>query len=330
MVWTDVVRAVLHGLLAVLILAGHVPIWAVATIEAAFGAAEAFFRPAYTGLVPQTVPDELISEAQAVGFLTYNASGFIGPALGSALFLALGAGEAFAIDAATFVVSAVLLVRIRPRDRGERAERAPMLSELRGGWTELRARPWALLVIASACWALLVSMAPFQALGPAIGDEVYDQAAVFGLVSAFSGAGSIAGSILAVRWRPQRIIFVAMLVTMPWTGGYLAYALGAPLPLLGVIAFVGGFGIGLFMIWWESTLAREIPPAALSRVSAFDWMGSLGLLPLGLLIAGPLGATVGLRETLIAGCVLTLVVDVLFAGTRAIREFRPARALERT
>jgi hypothetical protein len=330
MVWTDLVRAFLHGLLAVLILTGGVPIWAVAAIEAAFGAAEAFFRPAYTGLVPQTVPDELISEAQAVGFLTYNASGFIGPALGSALFLALGAGEAFAIDAATFVVSAVLLVRIRPRERGERAERAPMLSELRGGWTELRARPWALLVIASACWALLVSMAPFQALGPAIGDEVYDQAAVFGLVSAISGAGSIAGAILAVRWRPQRIIFVAMLVTMPWTGGYLAYALGAPLPLLGAIAFVGGFGIGLFMIWWESTLAHEIPPAALSRVSAFDWMGSLGLLPLGLLIAGPLGATVGLRETLIAGCVLTLVVDVLFAGTRAIREFRPARALERT
>jgi hypothetical protein len=330
MVTTDLVRAGLHGLLAVLILSGDVPIWTVAVIEAAFGAAEAFFRPAYTGLIPQTVPDELISEAQAVGFLTYNASGFLGPALGSALFLGVGAGAAFGIDAATFVVSAALLVRIRPRERGERPARAPLLSELRGGWRELRARPWALLVIASASWALLVSTAPFQALGPAIGDEVYDQAAVFGLVSALSGAGSIVGSILAVRWRPQRIIFVAMLVTMPWTAGYIAYALGAPLPLLGVVAFGGGLGVGLFMIWWESTLAREIPPAALSRVSAFDWMGSLGLLPLGLLFAGPVGAAVGLRETLIAGCVLTLLVDVAFLSRRAIREFRPARALERT
>jgi MFS family permease len=172
-------------------------------------------------------------------------------------------------------------------------------------------------------------MAPFQALGPAIGEAAYDEAAVFGLVSALAGAGSVVGSILAVRWRPQRLMLAAMLVTMPWTSGYIAYALGAPLPLLGVVAFGGGIGIGLFMIWWESTLAREIPPAALSRVSAFDWMGSLGLLPLGLILAGPIGEAIGLRETLIAGCALTLVVDLLVVGTRTIREFRPASALER-
>ena len=134
MVSTDLARAGLHGLLAVLILTtGDVPIWAIAAIEALFGAAEAFFRPAYTGLLPQTVPDDMLTRAQAVTQLTANVTGFAGPALGSAIFLGFGAGIAFGFDAATFVVSALLLLRIRPRERGERPPRAPMWAELKGG-----------------------------------------------------------------------------------------------------------------------------------------------------------------------------------------------------
>jgi MFS family permease len=314
MVSTDLVRAGLHGLLAVLILTtGDVPIWAIASIEACFGAAEAFFRPAYTGLIPQTVPDGMVAEAQAITFLTANIAGFAGPAFGSALFLTVGSGGAFAIDAGTFLVSAALLVRVRPRERGERPPREPMLAELAGGWRELRARPWAGMIIAGACLILLLSIAPYDALGPEIADQAYGQPAVFGLIAALLGAGSLAGSMLALRWRPRRRLLAAQLLFVWHALLLIGFASGWPLPLLIPIGLLAGVSIGLFMVWWETTLAESIPPAALSRVSAYDWMGSLGLLPIGLLLAGPIGAAIGERETLLIGAGIGLAVELTVA-----------------
>ena len=102
------------------------PIWAIVVIEAAFGTAEAFFNPAVTGLVPQTVPEDELQQANAANSIVANAAELVGPAIATALVLGLGAGWAFAFDALTFVISALLLARLRPRSRGERAPRQRM------------------------------------------------------------------------------------------------------------------------------------------------------------------------------------------------------------
>jgi MFS family permease len=104
MVVTDFVRFALHALLAALIFTGDVEIWMIAVIEALFGTAEAFFRPAYTGLIPQTVPEPEIQPAKATFSTVETVSEFVGPALATALVLGVGPGYAFAIDAATFIV----------------------------------------------------------------------------------------------------------------------------------------------------------------------------------------------------------------------------------
>ena len=102
MVATDAIRFGAHALLAVLIFSGAVEIWHIVVIEAVFGAAEAFFRPAYTGLMPQTVPEELLQEANAATALVNTMAEFAGPALATALVLGIGAGWAFALDARRF------------------------------------------------------------------------------------------------------------------------------------------------------------------------------------------------------------------------------------
>ena len=142
MIVTDLVRFALHALLAVLIFTGSVEIWAIAVIEAAFGTAEAFFRPAYTGLIPQTVPERDIQQAKAHVSTIETAAEFAGPALATVLVLGVGAGWAFAIDAATFLVSAAFLLPLRPRERGEMVVRTTVLTELREGWAEVRSRNW--------------------------------------------------------------------------------------------------------------------------------------------------------------------------------------------
>ena len=84
-----------------------------------------------------------------------------------------------------------------------------------------------------------------------------------------------------------------------------------PLALLAVVFVVSGAGLALFDVWWQTALAQRIPPHALSRVSSYDWMGSLALLPLGYLLAGPLGQALGNVEVVIAGGVIAFAVALL-------------------
>jgi len=319
MVASDVVRGVLHGLLAVLILTGTADVWHVAVIEALYGAAHAFFRPALTGLLPQTVPEEDLQAAQAMNFLSYNVAAFAGPALAALLVVTIGAGTAFAIDAVTFMASAALLLRIRPRERGERRERRSVRAELAEGFHEVRSRPWVGLVICAATLGILFANSPFQALGPAIAEDRYGEAAVFGVVVAMFGAGAVAGTALAARLRPRRPVFVSMLMTVPWLANYLAFALGLPLVAVAPFAVTSGVGMSLFIVWWETALAQQVPPEALSRVSSFDWMGSMALGPVGLVAAGPVAVHLGAWETLAIGAGITLVIDLAVAFTPAIR-----------
>ena len=74
------------------------------------------------------------------------------------------------------------------------------------------------------------------------------------------------------------------------------------------------------MVWWETALAYHIPPNALGRVSAYDWMGSLALVPIGFLVAGPLAHAFGAREVLGVGAVLGVLMLLLSLLPTSTRE----------
>ncbi len=293
-----------------LIFLGDVPIWAIVVIEAGFGTAEAFFSPAATGLIPQTVPEEDLQQANAAVSVVQNASELVGPALATALVLGLGAGWAFAVDALTFVVSALLLARVHPRSRGERAERQPLRAELAIGWRELRSRQWAWVVIAATSLALLLALAPFVTLGPTVAEDEYGGAGAYGAIMVALGGGTVLGSLVGLRWRPRYPIRFAMAWGTIWPPAIAVFALAPPLWVVGPLFVLVGFGFAMFDVSWDTALQERIPPYALSRVSSFDWMGSLALLPLGYLLAGPLAEAFGAVEVLVVGGVLAFVVQV--------------------
>jgi MFS family permease len=315
MIVTDIVRFGLHGLLAALIFAGSVRIWQVVLIEVLFGSAEAFFRPAANGLLPQTVPEADIQPATAVTTLSNNVAEFAGPALATALVLGAGAGWAFAIDAGTFLLSAAFLARVRPRERGARRpeERAPMSvwAEIRDGAREVRAHTWVWATLASFCVALFCGLAPWYVLGPLVAREQYGHLGVFGLLEAAFGIGTIVGAIVGVGWRPRHPMRLAMLAMLLWPAADILYASGVTLVIVVPAIVVAGCGLSLFDIWWLTALAERIPPEKLSRVTSYDWMVSLGLLPLGFVLAGPLAEALGSVEVLIGGSVLALIAFAL-------------------
>jgi MFS family permease len=316
MIVTDLVRFSLHTLLAVLIFAGTVAIWQLVLIEMLFGSAEAFFRPAANGLLPQTVPESDIQQATAVTTMSNNVAEFAGPALATALVLGAGAGYAFAVDAATFMLSALLLTRVRPRRRGTRATapqagRTSVWDELRDGLREVRSRVWVWATLASFCVALFCGLAPWFVLGPVVAREQYGDLSVYGIVEAAFGFGTVVGSLTGVAWRPRFPMRLAMLAMLLWPISSILYAAGVTLVLVVPASVIAGAGLALFDVWWLTALAERIPPEKLSRVTSYDWMVSLGLLPLGYVLAGPLASELGSVEVLIGGSVLACVAFAL-------------------
>jgi predicted MFS family arabinose efflux permease len=147
---------------------------------------------------------------------------------------------------------------------------------------------------------------------------------VFGLLESVGGAGAVCGAIAGVKWRPAHPLRVGLLLVMAWPLQGLLLAAKAPLALVTVVALGTGFGFSLLMIWWETALAEHIPPHALSRVSAYDWMGSLALLPLGYLLAGPLGSAIGARTVLGFGGLIGGALLLLALMPRSTRDLGSA------
>jgi MFS family permease len=329
MMVTDLVRFALHALLAVLIFDGTITIWQLVVIEALFGAAEAFFRPAADGLLPQTVPEEDIQQARAVTSMSNNIAEFAGPALATALVLGAGAGWAFALDAATFLLSALFLSRLRPRRRGaapagvadspDGVRRPGMWSEIRAGFREVRSRTWVWATLFSFCGALFCALAPWFVLGPIIARSQYGHVSVYGILEATVGLGTIVGALVGVGWRPRFPLRTAMLAIMVWPVAAILYATGVSLAVVLPVTLLAGAGIAVFDVLWTTALAERIPPGRLSRVSSFDWMISGGLLPLGYALAGPLASALGAVPVMLGGSILALIAFALGIAPRQTR-----------
>jgi len=201
--------------------------------------------------------------------------------------------------------------------------------DLRHGWREVRSRAWVWATVLAFSLSLLLAFAPYSVLGPVVARERYGSTSIYGVVAAAFGAGTMLGSLVGVRWRPVRPMLIGCLYTMLWPASLGLFALGVPLALVLPASVAAGAGLGLFMVWWETALAERIPPAALSRVSSYDWMGSLALMPLGYVLAGPAADAFGAVNVLVAGSALALLAQLLALApreTRALRRLEPGEA----
>jgi hypothetical protein len=150
-------------------------------------------------------------------------------------------------------------------------------------------------------------------------------------VTTLFGLGALAGGLAGLHWRPRRPMRAGFLGLLGWPALLVAFGAGAPAALVMPLAIATGMGFALFDVWWNTAMAERIPPHALSRVSSYDWMGSLVLLPVGFLVAGPVAEATSAGAVLVAGGIATLAL--LAAGlvprqTRTLTQVeRPARVV---
>jgi predicted MFS family arabinose efflux permease len=321
MLASDGVRAVTQGASAALLLTGTAQLWELAALQAAYGAAVAFFAPASTALVPQTVEPDQLQPANALLGLTNNVASVLGPAIAGVIVATLGPDWGLAIDATTFVASAAFLSRLRVGSPVATA-RVGTLAELRAGWRAFRSREWLWITVVYFTVYIGFVYSPFQVLGPQIARTSLGGAGAWAAISVALGVGAVVAGVLGLRWRPRyplRVAFLAFLI-----GGPALFALiaaHAPLWLIIVAAALDGGSGTLFNVLWFTALQSDVPASELSRVSSWDYLGSVALLPLGQGLAGPVAGAIGLSSTLYGAAALILVLTLGVLAVPAVRDF---------
>jgi MFS family permease len=329
MLASDVARAIVQVITATLLLTGDARIWMLVALSAVYGVSSAVFSPALTGLIPQTVEAARLQEANALLALTRSLGNVVGPAIAGIIVAAAGYGEAIAVDAATFVFSALCLARLQPRslatDPGAGTER--FFTQLRDGWREVRARRWLSRGLAAmSAYHVFVLPAVFV-LGPALAERELDGASSWAIIVACFGLGSIAGNLFALRFPVRRPILVAAVALV--VASLQAAIIGSGLGTAGIagLEIVAGVAVSLFFTLWDLSIQEQVPANAVARVSSYDFTVSVGLMPIGLAAAGPISDALGLHVTLRAMSMVGVAAALLWLTVPAVRRLeRPVSA----
>jgi MFS family permease len=317
MLTADVVRFGTQGATAVLILTHNAQVWELAALQALAGTATAFFNPASTGLTPMTVSAERLQQANALRGLSMSVAGLVGLGIGGTIVSVAGPGWALAVDAASYAISAWFLAQLRLPAHISLPPQS-FLADLHDGWREFVARTWVWLVVVGASFGNMFT-AIFGVLAAVVAKEHLGGAFAFTEILLGLSAGSLFGGFLSLRVHFKRPLYI---------GSALTAFLGVPTALLAVHApalvvacgtFLAGTGNMVFNSLWETALQRHIAPAALSRVSAYDWFGSLAFQPVGLAIAGPLAAGLGESTTLWIAAAGSVAMAAVLVATPSVR-----------
>ena len=319
MLGADLTRTVSMGLIAALLLAGVAQIWELALLYAVDGAATAFFNPASNAIAPQIVPPSRLQEANALLSFSRWMGKVAGPAL-AGILLALGSpGSALGIDAATFAVSAACLWGLRAPGVRPEGQGVNFVGELRQGWREFSSRSWQVAIILSLTISNLIFPGAFLVLGPAVAKESLGGSGAWALIVTVWGAGGLLGVLVAFNVRPRRPLLVSETFVMLFALPIFLLAIPAQTAVIAVGALVGGAVLSLAEILYETTQAQQIPAEALSRVTAYDWLGSLALEPVGLALIGPVAAGLGISTTLWLSAVAVTLLQAAVLMVPSVR-----------
>jgi MFS family permease len=321
MVGSSLVSGASQATVAALLLTGHAQIATLALLAGVNGGASAFFFPASQGIIPQVVPVEQRQQAIALLRLGLNATSIAGPAVGGALVAATSPGWALAVDAASFAAGAAFILAME-LPATLRMEGTRLLGELHDGWREFRSRTW--------LWAIVLQFSILNAavsgvrdvLGPVQADRHLGGAGPYGVIVSAAAAGFVVSGVMMLRWRPQRMLLVATLAILTEVVQPVLWGFPAAVWALMAGGFLMGFGIEIFGVLWDTTMQQQIPEEKLSRLYAYDMLGSIALMPVGLAVVGPIATVVGIRATCWGAAALVVLATLPVLAVREVRELR--------
>jgi predicted MFS family arabinose efflux permease len=304
-----------------LLVSGNAEIWQLIALQAVGGMAVAFYSPASTGIVPETVPPALLQQANSFMSIARYAAFPLGAAVGGVLVATIGPGWALLLDGATYATSALLLLMIHLPRRATAAA-TNFIRELREGWQAFTENTWVWLLTFWISLYFLITYAPFFVLGPYVAKHSMAGASAWAIIVTGEGIGSLLGGLAGLRLRPSRPMLLIGALFAVTSIQCVLLALKAPPVAIGCAALLAGFAFSYGTVVWDTTLQSTIPRDKLSRVSAYNWMGAMIFLPAGYAIAGPVAERIGISTSLWIGAawiVLSTIAVLCVPGVRNVR-----------
>jgi MFS family permease len=312
MLASNAIRGVVVGILAALVLSGRAELWHLYILAGIFGVVDAFFYPAMNTIVPMLVPERQLSPANALTQGAQQIMGLVGPALAGAMIALVQTGPAFAIDAVSFGVAAFALLLIgggrRHADPAADADRPGVLATIAGGvraaWSDPPVRSMVLLTAAFN----FAFTGPISVGLAFLADHRFNGgSAAFGLLFSAFGGGAVIGAIAAGSIRPRRLGAIVMAVAVVLGIGLALIGLASSLPVALAIIGVMGVLIGFINVQAIAWLQSHIAEGMRGRVMSLVTLGSVGLAPVSLAIAGALVDLGAVTLTFVAAGAIVIV-----------------------
>lgn len=323
LVGADAVRATSQAAAALMLFTGTAEVWHLALLQVAFGGANAFSRPATTGLVQQLAPAESLQRANALLGLARSTTRIAGPAIGATLVALASPAWAIAADAATFAVSAALVLSLR-LGAVLRAPFGSVLGDLKDGWREFTSRTWVWTIVSYFGLYQLTLFPALLVLGPYVANEKLGGPGPWGAILAVQAVGAVIGGLVALRVSFSRPLVADTLLAAPMAFLLMLLAIPAPVAVIAALGFVTSACLTVGDAVWFATLQRHIPEHAISRISSFDWFGSVALNPIGYVLVGPLASRIGVPSTLVVAGLLNLASAAAVLAIPSVRGLGPS------
>lgn len=323
MLASDLLRGGVVGLIALLAFQQWLALWQLCAMSALFGVVRAFFYPAYTALIPDLVPTEMLPSANSLRSISLQVAQIIGPGIGAGVVALGGTSLAFALDAVSFVISAVCLAALPQREavRPRASKQTGPLHDIGEGIRTVLHAPWLWITLAIASLSAIFLDGPAQTVLPLLVKQRFGtQVGLYALLTALSALGSIGAALWLGHFK--RLRRRGLLTYGAWlVASLMLLVVGLPLSVSGVSLafFVQGAALATLGLTWMNTLQEFVPADRLGRVASIDLLVSSGLVSIGYGLAGIAADRLGASLVFVLGGAISAFVIALALLHPAIR-----------
>lgn len=317
---SNLLSAITQGIVAWLVISGHAELAMIIALEALNGMVSAVSMPAMASILPQLVPRGELQRANALISLSRGGLTIIGPTVGALLVVTVGSGWALAADAASWLLSALLLLKVRVPARTRTADAPPASTarELKEGWAVFAGNTWLWAVVLSFGFLNAIHTGAWYTLGPPVAENTIGKQG-WGFALSAESAGLLVMTLVMLRVSLKRPLYAGML------GCSL---MGIPMVVLGlephvvpllIATFAAGAGIEVFSMGWNLAMQENIEEHMLSRAYSYDALGSFVAMPVGQLVYGPLGESFGFERVLVISGIAYFALSIATLASRSVR-----------
>jgi len=316
---SDMMGSFLAAVSAISLIAGFSSVWLLATMGALFGILNAIWWPAMSGVLPEILPKEKLQEGNAVIGLMTNLGYIFGTLTGGVLVATVGAGWGLLADAISFFIAGAIVWNLPIV--GIAKDKSPgIVHDLVVGWREFISRSWVIAMVFAFALINMAFESMLSVLGPLNFSDPKSGPREWSYNLAGLSVGMLIGGIWVLKTKIRRPLLLAMILVAISSIWDFALAFDMPLPFTIMASVFSGISLEVFIVTWNTSLQSHVPEESYSRVSSYDTLGSYGIAPLGIVIAGPLAMHFGVHNILFLTGATTLIAATLSLLVKSVRE----------